>query len=224
MIKQDLLDNIIDVFQKDVHFEYIDFKINIIQDTLNITSLINPEHYIMFQDKNHFKEEKDEYEIYGECVPGRYSSYDSFTLNKKTDVYEKIKIWLESLWNEISLKSPLKIIEEEQEEINKICEKFNDYENDYFTTEEILKAKEELNKLRRILGIEIMNIVDEEQEQKKEFEMLYSHFDSLEKMLPSLRRKGWARSLTGRVFHNVKRVLEQRQKKILENANLNFEL
>lgn len=218
MIKQDFLDNIINILQDNEHFEYIDFKINIIQDTLNITSLINPEHYIMFQDKNHFKEEKEKYEIYGECVPGRYSSYDSYTLNKKSDVYIKIKIWLDTLWKELSLKSPLKILEEEQEEINKICERFNGYKNEYFTTEEILKAKGELNELRQLIRMEIKNIVEGEKDQKKEFEKLYSHFDSLEQMLPSLRRKGWARSLTGRVFHNIKRVLEQRQKRILEEA------
>ncbi|MDR2122498.1 MAG: hypothetical protein LBP34_05165 [Flavobacteriaceae bacterium] len=220
MIKGDFLDNIIAIFQENERFEHVDFKIDINHGTVRIVYLVEPEYHITFQDKNHFKEkdENAEYDISGEAIPGEFSLHEHFTLTRKTDVYAKVKSWLDIIWKEISLTSPLGLLEKEQEQIDQICEKFDSYE-DHFTTEEILKIKVELNALEKILEQEILDLVGDTEIQKKELEKLHSHFKMLEQILPSLKKKGWIRCLTGRVLHNVKRILKLRQKLILNNSN-----
>ncbi|MDR1877751.1 MAG: hypothetical protein LBQ84_09030 [Flavobacteriaceae bacterium] len=220
MIKDGFLENIIDIFQHHEKFEYVDFKIDIHQDTLKIVYLIEPKFRITFQDKDHFKEKKgsDKFNILGEVVPGKFSLHENFLLTQKDEVYTKIKSWLDIIWREISLASPLGLLEEEQEHIDKICEKFDSHEG-YFSTEEILEIKRELKILIKALKEEIMSIVEDEKIQKEEIEKLYNHFETLELLLPSLKKKGWIRSLTGRVFHNTRRLLDLRQKNILNNFN-----
>ena len=114
------------------------------------------------------------------------------------------------------------LLVDEQEQIDKFCEKFDEYD-DYFNTEEIIKVKQKLKLLRIKLEEEIISIVDDDKLSKIEIQKMHKSFDTLEQILPSLKKKGWVRSLTGRVFHNMKRLLNLRQKLILDSFNKNKE-
>ena len=144
--------------------------------------------------------------------------HEDFIIDSIANVYIKIEKWLEVIWNEISLASPLGLLAEEQEQIDKICEKFDEYD-DYFNTEEIIRIKQKLKLLRKKLEEEITSIVDDEEISRLEIQKMNKNFDTLEQILPSLKKKGWVRSLTGRVFHNMKRLLDLRQKLILDSYN-----
>ncbi|MGM5629550.1 hypothetical protein O2K51_01510 [Apibacter raozihei] len=220
MIKDDFLDNIIGIIKQHDKFEYVDFKLEVNQDTLFIIYLIEPKFKISFQDKNHFREKKDneKYNIFGDAIPGKFSLHENFLLTKKSDVYEKLKQWLDIIWKEISLNSPLGLMEEEQEHIDKICEKFESLDG-YFTTEEILKIRQELEKFKEELEEELVFLVEDETMRKEEIVKLHRDIETLGQVLTSLKKKGWIRSLTGRVYHNGKRLLELRQKEILNKSD-----
>lgn len=220
MIQKDFLENIIEIFKQNDKFEYVDFKVDINQNTIKIIYLIEPKYYILFKDENYFIEKKDneKYTISGEAVPARFSMHEDFIIDSIANVYIKIEKWLEVIWNEISLASPLGLLAEEQEQIDKICEKFDEYD-DYFNTEEIIRIKQKLKLLRKKLEEEITSIVDDEEISRLEIQKMNKNFDTLEQILPSLKKKGWVRSLTGRVFHNMKRLLDLRQKLILDSYN-----
>ncbi|CVK16685.1 hypothetical protein Ga0061079_10975 [Apibacter mensalis] len=220
MIQKEFIENIIEIFRQNDKFEYVDFKIDINQNTIKIIYLIEPKYFILCKDENYFIEKIDneKYNISGEVVPGRFSMHENFVLDKINDVYIRIEKWLDVIWNEISLTSPLSLLAEEQEQIDKICEKFDEYD-DYFNTEEIIIIKQKLKLLRKNLEEEIISIVDDYELSRLEIEKMHKNFDTLEQILPSLKKKGWVRSLTGRVFHNTKRLLELRQKLILNTFN-----
>lgn len=220
MIQKDFLENIIEIFKQNDKFEYVDFKVDINQNTIKIIYLIEPKYYILFKDENYFIEKKDneKYTISGEAVPGRFSIHEDFIIDSIANVYIKIEKWLEVIWSEISLASPLGLLADEQEQIDKICEKFDEYD-DYFNTEEIIRIKQKLKLLRKKLEEEITSIVDDEEISRLEIQKMNKNFDTLEQILPSLKKKGWVRSLTGRVFHNMKRLLDLRQKLILDSYN-----
>lgn len=220
MIQNEFIENIIEIFKQNDKFEYVDFKIDINQNTIKIIYLIEPKYFILYKDENYFikKIENKKYNISGEVVPGRFSMHENFVLDKINDVYIRIEKWLDVIWNEISLTSPLSLLAEEQEQIDKICEKFDEYD-DYFNTEEIIIIKQKLKLLRKNLEEEIISIVDDYELSRLEIEKMHKNFDTLEQLLPSLKKKGWVRSLTGRVFHNTKRLLDLRQKLILNTFN-----
>lgn len=220
MIQKEFIENIIEIFKQNDKFEYVDFKIDINQNTIKIIYLIEPKYFILCKDENYFIEkiENKKYNILGEVVPGRFSMHENFVLDKINDVYIRIEKWMDVIWNEISLTSPLSLLAEEQEQIDKICEKFDEYD-DYFNTEEIIIIKQKLKLLRKNLEEEIISIVDDYELSRLEIEKMHKNFDTLEQILPSLKKKGWVRSLTGRVFHNTKRLLDLRQKLILNTFN-----
>ncbi len=224
MIQKEFLENIIEIFKQNDKFEYIDFKVDINQNSIKLLYLIEPKYFIIFKDENHFieKNNNEKFNISGESVPGKFSIYENFILDNINDVYSKIEQWLDIIWNEISLASPLGLLVDEQEQIDKFCEKFDEYD-DYFNTEEIIKVKQKLKLLRIKLEEEIISIVDDDKLSKIEIQKMHKSFDTLEQILPSLKKKGWVRSLTGRVFHNMKRLLNLRQKLILDSFNKNKE-
>lgn len=224
MIQKEFLENIIEIFKQNDKFEYIDFKVDINQNSIKLLYLIEPKYFIIFKDENHFieKNNNEKFNISGESVPGKFSMYENFILDNINDVYSKIEQWLDIIWNEISLASPLGLLVDEQEQIDKFCEKFDEYD-DYFNTEEIIKVKQKLKLLRIKLEEEIISIVDDNKLSKIEIQKMHKSFDTLEQILPSLKKKGWVRSLTGRVFHNMKRLLNLRQKLILDSFNKNKE-
>ena len=224
MIQKEFLENIIEIFKQNDKFEYIDFKVDINQNSIKLLYLIEPKYFIIFKDENHFieKNNNEKFNISGESVPGKFSMYENFILDNINDVYSKIEQGLDILWNEISLASPLGLLVDEQEQIDKFCEKFDEYD-DYFNTEEIIKVKQKLKLLRIKLEEEIISIVDDDKLSKIEIQKMHKSFDTLEQILPSLKKKGWVRSLTGRVFHNMKRLLNLRQKLILDSFNKNKE-
>lgn len=224
MIQKEFLENIIEIFKQNDKFEYIDFKVDINQNSIKLLYLIEPKYFIIFKDENHFieKNNNEKFNISGESVPGKFSMYENFILDNINDVYSKIEQWLDIIWNEISLTSPLGLLVDEQEQIDKFCEKFDEYD-DYFNTEEIIKVKQKLKLLRIKLEEEIISIVDDDKLSKIEIQKMHKSFDTLEQILPSLKKKGWVRSLTGRVFHNMKRLLNLRQKLILDSFNKNKE-
>ncbi|MCT6869151.1 hypothetical protein [Apibacter sp.] len=224
MIQKEFLENIIEIFKQNDKFEYIDFKVDINQNSIKLLYLIEPKYFIIFKDENHFieKNNNEKFNISGESVPGKFSMYENFILDNINDVYSKIEQWLDIIWNEISLASPLGLLVDEQEQIDKFCEKFDEYD-DYFNTEEIIKVKQKLKLLRIKLEEEIISIVDDDKLSKIEIQKMHKSFDTLEQILPSLKKKGWVRSLTGRVFHNMKRLLNLRQKLILDSFNKNKE-
>jgi hypothetical protein len=217
MIQKDFIENIIEIFKQNDKFEYIDFKIDINKDAIKITYLIEPQYFILCKDENYFieKNEDKKYNISGEAVPGIFSIHENFKLDKIKDVYARIEKWLDVIWNEISFASPLGLLADEQEQIDEICKKFDEY-NDYFNTEEIIIIKQKLKLLRKKLEEEIVVIVDDYELSRLEIEKMNKNFDNLEQILPALKKKGWIRSLTGRVFHNMKRLLDHRQKLILD--------
>ena len=224
MIQKEFLENIIEIFKQNDKFEYIDFKVDINQNSIKLLYLIEPKYFIIFKDENHFieKNNNEKFNISGESVPGKFSMYENFILDNINDVYSKIEQWLDIIWNEISLASPLGLLVDEQEQIDKFCEKFDECD-DYFNTEEIIKVKQKLKLLRIKLEEEIISIVDDDKLSKIEIQKMHKSFDTLEQILPSLKKKGWVRSLTGRVFHNMKRLLNLRQKLILDSFNKNKE-
>ena len=224
MIQKEFLENIIEIFKQNDKFEYIDFKVDINQNSIKLLYLIEPKYFIIFKNENHFieKNNNEKFNISGESVPGKFSMYENFILDNINDVYSKIEQWLDIIWNEISLASPLGLLVDEQEQIDKFCEKFDEYD-DYFNTEEIIKVKQKLKLLRIKLEEEIISIVDDDKLSKIEIQKMHKSFDTLEQILPSLKKKGWVRSLTGRVFHNMKRLLNLRQKLILDSFNKNKE-
>ncbi len=218
MIKDDFLDNIIRIFHQDGRFEYIDFKIDINQDTLKIIYIIEPDFYLKVQDKNHFKEknENENFDIFGEAAPGQFALHDCFSLTQKTEVYTKIKQWLDNIWKEITYTSLLGTLEKEQEQINEICKKFDSMEG-YFTTDEIITIRKELDLFKSELETEIKSMTIGEYNQKSEIEKMTKHFETLKEMASYLKKKGWIRSLTGRVFHNMRRLYGLQQQNILKD-------
>lgn len=218
MVKDDFLERVIDVLQKHEKFEYIDFEININDGVLKIIYLIEPKFHILFNDKNHFKtrEEGESYDIFGEACPGKFSFKDTFLLNDKNEVYIKIYDWLDSIWKEISTESPLSLLVEEQKNVEQICEKFDHIEG-YFTTDELLKIERKLDELKEEFGMEIKNMVRDPKLLEVELTKLNNDFETLKQTAPYLKRKGWIKSFTGRVLHNLSRLLKLQQKSILNS-------
>ena len=77
MIQKEFLENIIEIFKQNDKFEYIDFKVDINQNSIKLLYLIEPKYFIIFKNENHFieKNNNEKFNISGESVPGKFSMY-----------------------------------------------------------------------------------------------------------------------------------------------------
>src|SRR5438477_189409 len=94
----------------------------------------------------------------------------------------------------------VKRIEDQQNQIDEIFEKFDSIQDEYFTEDEASELKNRLDKLEENLQAEIRTKNEDKKIFEQEISKLHTDIDTLKQTISSFKKKGWLRSFTGKIF------------------------
>lgn len=208
MIRDKIYNDIANILDSHERFEVIDFKIESRKNGISSTSLVitykfKPEYKIAFQipSQETHKEGKDPYYSFsGSVIPGPLSYTEQFSFQGQDGVFSKISKWLDSVWEELSIDPRIRTIEEQQEQIDEIFEKFDSLNDDFFTKDEALEIKKKLDELEEILKSQLTQNSEDKKKLEEEITKLHTDIDTLKQTIGSFNKKGWLKNFTGKVF------------------------
>ncbi|MDR2893654.1 MAG: hypothetical protein LBV80_11355 [Deltaproteobacteria bacterium] len=209
MIREKIYREIIATLDKHQRFESINFKIESANDqygntTLTITYIFEPKYMIIFVIPSSITKDKNGYEEYytfsGNVCPGPLSYKEKFSFTGKAGMYERIFNWLDCIWEELSSNPIVKIIESQQQEINEIFEYLDKIEDNYFTKEEGLKLKQQLNEIEEKIKEQLKQNSNDKKIFEQEASKLHTDIDTLKQTICSFKKKGWAKNCISKIL------------------------
>jgi len=210
MIRDKFLRDINSTIDKHQRFESSDFKVDTVSDqrnnniTLTIKYSIEPKYKIVFKIPNSITTDKDGYSSYyifsGNVCPGPLAYEETFSFKGETGIYERITVWLNCIWEELSSNPIVKQVENQQHQIDEIFEKFENIKDDFFTVEEAVDIKNRLTELEETLKSHIVKNGEDKKLYEQEIANLHLDIDTLKQTVQSFKKKGWLKSFTSKVF------------------------
>ena len=211
MIRGKFYKDITATIDKHSRFDSTDFKLEYVKDQRNTHTLltikytIEPKYKISFKIPTSTTTDKDGYmapyyEFTGSVCPGPLSYEETFSFKGEDIVYNKISTWLNCIWEELSANPVVKQVEQQQQQIDKILEKFDAIKDDYFSNDEAIELRKRLDELERTLQEQIKQTVEDRKLFEEEVEKLHIDIDTLKETIHSFKKKGWLKSFTGKVF------------------------
>lgn len=210
MIRDKIYKDITDTIDKHKRFDSSDFKIEPIKDsrnsftTLTIKYSIEPKYKIVFKIPTSTTTDKDSYSPYysfsGSVSPGPLAYEETFAFKGEDGVFERITIWLNCIWEELSSNPIVKQVESQQQQIDDIFDKFETIKDDYFTNEEASDLRKRLDELEESLKSQISKNSEDKKILEQEISNLHTDIDTLKQTILSFKKKGWLKSFTSKVF------------------------
>ncbi len=210
MIRGKYKKDIITTIDDHKRFESSDFEIKSTKDskeeatTLIIRYLVKREYYILFKVPSSKTTDKDRYREYykftGTVCPGPLAYSESLTFSNIEGLYRRITEWLDCIWEELLSNPIIKRIEDQQNEINKIVENFDELGDEYFSIDEAEDLRNRLNKLEKDLKEQIQENAKDKKEAQSQISELQNDIDTLKKTVESFKKKSWLKGFTGKVF------------------------
>lgn len=209
MIRGKYYKDIISTIEKHKRFESADFDIKSVKGnrgttTLTITYSVEPNYKIEFHIPGSKTTDKDSWSSYynfsGVVCPGPLAYSESFSFKGIEGLYERITEWLNCIWEELVSNPVVKRIEEQQAEINKIVENFENLGDEYFTIDEAEDLKQRLNKLEEDLKEQIEKNTKNKKEAESQIQDLQNDIDTLKQTVESFKKKSWLKGFTGKMF------------------------
>jgi len=211
MIRDKFYKDITSTIDKHNRFESSDFKIEPIRDpkktytTLTIRYKIESKYRIVFIIPTSTTAPKENYEspyyaFSGVVCPGPLSYEENFSFKGETGVFERITTWLNCIWEELSSNPIVKKVENQQQQIDELFEKFENIKDDFFSDEEAKDLRTRLDELEETLKSQILKSNEDKKELELEVSKLHIDIDTLKQTVQSFKKKGWLKSFTNKVF------------------------
>jgi len=191
-------------------FDSTDFKIEYQKEqnssaiTLTIKYVIEPKYKIVFKIPSSTTSDKDSYGDYyafsGKVCPGPLAYEETFSFKGEHVIYDKIKTWLNCIWEELSSNPIVKKVETHQDKINEIFEKLDTINDGYFTETEAEELKLKLDELEKNFKTQLEKNSADKKKLEGEIEKLHTDIDTLKETIGSFKKKGWLKSFTGKIF------------------------
>jgi gas vesicle protein len=210
MIREKIYKDIANTIDKHPRFESSDFKVEANKDqrssytVLNIKYNIESKYKITFKIPTSTTSDKESYGEYyafsGSVCPGPLAYDENFSFKGEAGIFEKITIWLNCIWEELSSNPIVKKVEFQQQQIEEIFEKFESIKDEYFSEDEAKELRKKLDGLEETLKEQIKQNQDDKKIFDKEIENLHNDIDTLKQTIHSFKKKGWLKSFTTKVF------------------------
>jgi len=210
MIREKFYKDINNTIDKHIRFDSADFRIEPFKapqnafTTLTIKYSVEPKYKIVFKIPTSTTTDKDSYSSYyafsGSVCPGPLAYEETFSFKGEEGVFERISIWLNCIWEELSSNPIVKKVENQQQQIDEIFEKFESIQDGYFSDDEAEELKKRLESLEETLKIQIKQNSEEKKIFEQEVAKLHNDIDTLKQTVQSLKKKGWLKSFTSKVY------------------------
>ncbi len=208
MVRDKIYKKILLTLDKHNRFDNTDFKVESNQDnkgiSLVITYIIEPKYRLAFKMPTAPAYDKDSYQSYylftGTACPGPLAYEEVFSFRDEDGIYQKISVWLEGIWEELSANPVIKQIESQQQQIDEIVERFDNVEDGFFTINQAEELKSRLDELESQLRAEIEKNTKDKKIVEQEISKLHTDIETLKDTIVSLKKKNWIKSFTGKVF------------------------
>ena len=190
-------------------FESSDFKIDAAESKNNHTTLtirysVEPKYKIIFKIPSSTTTDKDSYNSYyffsGNVTPGPLAYEETFTFKGEDGVFHKITIWLNCIWEELASKPIVRQVENQQQQIDEIFEKFENVKDEYFSSEEAAELKRRLDELEESLKTQISRNIEDKKFFDQQVAKLHTDIDTLKQTVQLFKKGGWLKSFTTKVF------------------------
>ncbi|MFA6249477.1 MAG: hypothetical protein WC615_21240, partial [Mucilaginibacter sp.] len=223
MIREKFNKDIINRIDKHQRFDNAEFIISATKNgsstILVITYKFKPEYRILFNVPSTSTTDKDGYSPYyafsGKVSPGPLAYEETFSFKGEGVLFDKIDIWLNSIWEEISSSPIVKQVENQQTKIDEILENFDSLDDKFFTLQEAEDLKTRLDELEETLKELIINHVHYKENKEEELSRLHLDIDTLKQTVNSFNKKGWVKSFVGKMF---KWTSDEENKKLLQGG------
>jgi hypothetical protein len=207
MIRDKFYKEIVLTIDKHPRFDSSDFKIKIsdsYKTPVYITCTADPRFKMEFDIPTSASQDgsngKPYYSFSGKVCPGPVSYEETFSVNGQSLIYDKITTWLNCIWEEFTSSPIVRQMEDQQNQIDEIFEKFTDIKDEFFSKEEAEDLKSKLTDLEKKLEAEIEARHLEKKETEAEKAQLKTDIDTLKQTVNTLKKKGWLKSFTTKVF------------------------
>ncbi|SIT98035.1 hypothetical protein SAMN05660493_02766 [Epilithonimonas bovis DSM 19482] len=177
---------------------FFDIKIPI--ETSKLSRTINETQTIGFTSTR--KEiEYYEYEFSGKVCPGSIVNEERITFEGKSKLIQHLSEWLSNLWQELTIKPELRRLNEIEEEIKNINEKFTNISEENFTKEEANILIDKLNKLEEQFKEKLEAEIQDKAILKATLAELHLEIEKLKGQSKILNKKNWFKSFGGKMFN-----------------------
>ncbi|MBK8806957.1 MAG: hypothetical protein IPO21_10060 [Bacteroidales bacterium] len=210
MIREKFYKDINNTIDKHIRFDSADFRIEPVKTpqfaytTLTIKYTVEPKYKIIFKIPSSTTTDNNSYSPYyafsGNVCPGPLAYDETFSFKGEVGVFERINIWLNCIWEELSSNPIVKKVENQQQQIEEIFEKFESIQDGYFTDDEAEELKMRLETLEETLKAQIKQNGEEKKMFEQEVTKLQNDIDTLKQTVQSLKKKGWLKSFTSKVY------------------------
>lgn len=211
MIRDKFYKDITATIDKHNRFDSSDFKIEPVRDsrnaytTLTIKYNIEPKYKIIFKIPTSTTAPKETYgspyyAFSGSVSPGPLAYEETFTFSGEDGVFERITNWLNCIWEELSSNPIVKKVENQQQQIDEIFDKFENIKDEFFTDEEAKDLRTRLDELEETLKSQILKSNEDKKALEQEVSKLHTDIDTLKQTIQSFKKKGWLKSFTSKVF------------------------
>ena len=197
------------------YFNFNDFEISTPRKNANSTELLikyeyDPQYHIEISipnDKTSFTRQETNvfnnktshteyfnYKIEGKMSPGQLAINESFKFEGENGIAKAINLWLNNLWEELTITPELRAFNSQKEEIEKIKAQVENIPDEFFSAEEGKELKERLDKLEKQLADKLAVEVPDAKDAKQQIDSLHHEIETLKQTIPVLKKKGWFKS------------------------------
>jgi hypothetical protein len=204
IIRQKFYKQIISTIDQHERFENSDFDIKTDENKiikLTITYLAESKYQIIFNlPKSQTTQTgalglpNSDYSFDGTVCPGPMALTETFQFRGEDGIFRRIKTWLDCIWEELSSNPVVKQLEEQQEQIDQIFEKFDNLPDEFFTKEEAADLKKRLDELEETLKENMQKQNADNAKFEEQIDELHIDIDTLKVTIHSLKKKGWIKS------------------------------
>jgi polyhydroxyalkanoate synthesis regulator phasin len=135
------------------------------------------------------------YKIDGKMSPGQLSISEAFKYEGENSIAKAINLWLNNLWEELTITPEIRVFNAQKEEIEKIKSQVENIPDEYFSADEGKELKERLDKLEKQLADKLAAEVPDIKESKEQIDKLHHEIETLKQTIPVLKKSGWFKSL-----------------------------
>lgn len=205
---------------KNKHFGSTDFIITTEKRNLILTYAYNDAYsfnlYIPYETSKLTKKEKSsttlglqtthneieyyEYEFFGYMKPGNFAVEEKVNFEGTNAIWKYINSWLGNLWKEITIQPELRRVNDIENELKKINEKFDNISEDNFSKDEISKIIEKLDNLEQQFKEKLEEEIQDKEILKKTLTELHIEIEKLKEQSKILNKKNWFKSFGGKIF------------------------
>jgi hypothetical protein len=208
MIRMALLNEINQIISATNYLEPSEFVVNTSKNNdkyiLQIQYRFDPLYKFISWIPNQKSKDKDSYSadfrISAQISPGEISETENVTYVGKNELFNGIKEWLIRVRDELLAAPTHRQTVEQKEQIEDILTQLPNFDDEYFSQEEIEKFKKNLEELEERLAENIRNAVTDQKEQKVRIEKLESEINLLKAKLSSHKKRAWAGNVGTRLI------------------------